>query len=120
MSGLLLDVVTIYVIHNEYKTPIVITFNEKTEPYIISSSIVVTDGDSDISFQFELFDGSFYSVNGTATDEVEYEFLNNVLTIKRDFIALKFLQQGDFVLGYAFNQGEDSVIGYLFIYKKVE
>jgi hypothetical protein len=104
---------TFYLINGSEKTPIRITITDNYLPYIISQSVVKTDGTEDINFQFELFGGSLYSVNGTKTDDVLYEMNANILTIEAEFIEDKFDSSDSFVLSYVINVEEDSVIGYL-------
>lgn len=104
---------TFYIINGDEKIPFRITITENYKPYIISQSVVTTDGTKDVKFQFELFGGSIYSVNGTKTDDVLYEVNGNILTIEAEFIEGKFASNNSFVLSYAINIEEDSVIGYL-------
>jgi hypothetical protein len=103
-----------YLINQDKKVPLAITITNKTTPYIISSSVRDTDGTKDESFQFELFTGEFFSINGAREDEVLYEVEGSILTIEADFISEKFEISESFVLSYVINVGEDSVIGYLY------
>ncbi len=107
-----------YLIHGAYKTLVEVTLNEKTEPYIISSTVIRVDGSEDVSLQFELFGGSFYSINGSEGDNVLYEINDNILTIEKEFITEKYENYISFILSYAINKDDSTVIGYLFFYEE--
>jgi hypothetical protein len=103
-----------YIVNQGSKYPLAITLTNKNVPYIISSSVRETDGSKDEMFQFELFDGTLYSVTGAKDDDILIEFSDSVLTIEAEFIADKFEDSDSFVLTYVINVGQDSVLGYLY------
>jgi hypothetical protein len=103
-----------YIVNQGSKYPLAITITNKNVPYIISSSVRETDGSKDEMFQFELFDGTLYSVTGAKDDDILIEFSDSVLTIEAEFIADKFEDSDSFVLTYVINVGQDSVLGYLY------
>jgi len=105
--------VLFYIISQNVKTPINVKVTNNLNPYIISQSVRTVDGSKDVSFQFELFGGTFFSVNGTKDDVVLYETTSSVLVVKKEFITGKFEEKDSFVLSYVINKDEDSVIGYL-------
>lgn len=102
-----------YLVSGQTKTKIEIMITEVTTPYIMSSTVINTDGEEDVLLQFELFGGVLFSINGTKTDVVLYEVDENILTIKAEFISQKFVQSSTFALSYVININENSVIGYL-------
>ena len=104
-----------YLIHDIYSTLVEINITNNLNPYIISSTNIDTSGDTDIYLQYELFGGSFYSVNGNIDDDVLYHTDNNILIIEKEFITSKFEVNDMFVLSYVINKDENSVVGYLFI-----
>lgn len=106
----------IFIVQGEYKTEIEINLTEKTDPYIITGTGIYTDGSVDIKFQLELFGGELYSVNGAAEDTVLYDFSQAVITIHKEFIAEKFLTEELFVLSFAINKDDTSVVGYMFFH----
>jgi hypothetical protein len=103
-----------YIVSQGSKYPLAITITNKNVPYIISSSVRETDGSKDEKFQFELFDGTLYSVTGAKDDDISIELSDSVLTIEAEFIADKFEDSDSFVLTYVINVGQDSVLGYLY------
>ncbi|MBI9008562.1 MAG: hypothetical protein JEZ05_00900 [Tenericutes bacterium] len=109
---------SLFVIIGPNKTEVIITVTDKTNPYIISSTGIHTDGTEDIYFQLELFGGSLYSVNGAAEDTVLYEMNGYILTIESEFIADKFITEDFFVLSFVIKKDDTSVIGYMFFYKE--
>lgn len=119
LDKLSVGVTTIYLVSDNITYPIEITLTETQIPYVISSSNVHTDGTTDIMLQFEMFEGSLYSVNGTKTDTVLYSIDENILTIDKEFITTKFSVNNQFVLSYVINLGEDSTIGYLYFILEV-
>jgi hypothetical protein len=104
-----------YVLNNDSIIPIEITIYDKDTPYIMSSSIIWTDGSEDIVLQFELFTGEVYSINGTVDDTVLWSAIDDTIIIDKDFINGKFQANSneEFSLSYVINIGNDSVIGYL-------
>jgi len=107
---------TFYLIYDSFKTAVEVTVTNNTNPYIISSTIINTSGHDDVYLQYELFGGSFYSVNGSRDDTVLYHSDSNILVIEKEFITQKFMDSDSFVLSYVINKDENSVIGYLFFY----
>jgi hypothetical protein len=103
-----------YIVSNHSKTLVEVTITDKIKPYIISSSLINTNGEEDILLQFELFNGTFFSINGAKNDVVLYETNANILTINAEFINQKFVGNSSFVLSYVINFNDDSVIGYLY------
>ncbi|PKK94803.1 MAG: hypothetical protein CVV60_04550, partial [Tenericutes bacterium HGW-Tenericutes-5] len=114
------DPFVFYLINEDKKIPIKIMITEKAKPYIISQSVITTNGNMDVFFQFELFGGEFYSINGAKDDEVLYEINDNVLTIESSFIGDKFEINNSFILSYVINKDDDSVVGYLYFNKLSE
>jgi hypothetical protein len=113
-----IGLMSFYLIHGAYKTLVEVTLNTKTEPYIISSTVIRVDGTEDVMLQFELFGGSFYSINGSEGDTVLYEINDSILTIEKEFISGKFENYESFILSYAINKDDSTVIGYLFFYEE--
>jgi len=103
-------------IFDDMQTTVKIEVSDKTEPYIISSSMISTDGKSDIVFQFELFDGSFKQVTSDEMSNSDYHIDNNYLTIDADFISMRFSDEDSFVVNYVL-EDESLVIGLIIISK---
>jgi len=104
-----------YILDNNSITPIEITIYDKDTPYIMSSSIIWTDGSEDITLQFELFGGEVYSISGATGDTVLWSSIDDTIIIEKEFIDSKFTANSneEFVLSYIINLGNNSVIGYL-------
>lgn len=114
-----LGMFSFYLIYDGYRTLVEIGMNDKTDPYIITSTVIYTSGTEDVYLQFELFNGSFYSLNGSRDDVELYHLEGSILTVEKEYIAQKF--EGDkiaFTLSYVLNKDNSSVIGYLFIYEE--
>lgn len=118
LAELELGVHSVYIASGDTLTEVEITITDKTDPYIISMSSVYTDGSKDIKFQFELFGGSVYSISGNAEDTVLYDVNDNIVTIQSSFIQGKFDSTDNFILSYALNKGDRTIIGYLFFNKE--
>jgi hypothetical protein len=110
-----LGIFSFYLIHGVYKTLVEINITDNVNPYIISSTNIDTFGNTDVYLQYELFDGSFYSINGNKDDEVLHHFNNNIMVIEKEFIASKFAVNDMFVLSSVIKKDDTSVVGYLFI-----
>jgi len=107
---------TFYLIHDNERTLVEINITNNTNPYIISSSNITTSGAVDESFQFELFEGTIYSLNGSKDDVELYSINNNILTVEKEYIAEKFSRNVEFVLSYVLNKDDNSVVGYIFFH----
>lgn len=107
-----------YIIYGGFKTLIEINIEDITDPYLISSARITTDGSEEIQFQFDLFGAELASVNGNEDDIVLYEVNNDILVIEQSFIASKFATQDTIILSYKIQDQDDSIIGYLFINKE--
>ena len=105
--------VKFYLAIGNYRALVVIEVTEKVVPYIISSSIKVTDGEVDSLFQFELFDGSFEQISGNDFNESDYEVNENILTIKSEYIKNQYLSDNhSFMINYAL-ETDQLVIGFI-------
>ena len=112
------DVVSFTLEFGNYRTLVVIGVSLKEVPFIISSSIIVTDGEVDEMFQFELFDGSFKQLSGNNFDESDYEINDNILTIKSEYIKNQyFINNYHFMINYAL-ETDELVIGFISFYKE--
>ena len=88
------------------------------KPYIISSSEVNSDFSTDIIFLYELFEGSIKSVTGNDITADDYSIDGGVLTVDIDYVRNKFETEPErttLILSYTLEQGENIVLGYLFI-----
>ncbi|MFW6272588.1 MAG: hypothetical protein ACOC2U_02260 [bacterium] len=106
------EVVEFYLYFDNYKSLISITLNEKDQPYIISSSVVHTDGESDLVFQFELFDGIIKQVNGNELSESDYLINDNLLTIESLYINDQFNDSDSFSIDYVLEE-DGLVLGFI-------
>ena len=91
---------------------------ETDKPYLITSSEISTDFTIDLTFTFELFEGSFTGLSGNEVTVEDYTFEGNTLTIDKDYVAFMFNldpERETLILGYTLEQGDNIVIGYLFI-----
>jgi hypothetical protein len=112
------DEVRFTLVYGNFQSLVVIEVTEKTVPYIISSSIKVTDGEADSLFQFELFDGSFKQISGNDFDESDYEINENILAIKSEYIKNQyFINNHSFMINYAL-ETDELVIGFISFYKE--
>lgn len=110
-----LGLYTFYLIYDSYITPIEITVTDSLTPYIITSTNIFTSGLEDVHLQIELFDYTFYSLNGSRDDIVLYDITNNILTIESEYISMKFESNSVFVLSYVFTKDDQNHIGYIFV-----
>lgn len=110
------DKVVFYLYSDNQKYKIQVTINNKTEPYLISSSMVYTEGNHDIMFQFELFGGIIKQISGNQLDEKDYLIEDNLLTITQNYIQNKFESDDQASFTYAL-EDEHIVMGFLMIYE---
>ncbi len=101
-----------FLIADAMKHRVSVGIHDKQVPYIISSSVVHTDGAGDERFQFELFGGSFQQISGTDLTSDDYHMDGHVLTIDADYIAGRFAETARFSINYALS-GDELVIGYI-------
>ncbi|MCF7924726.1 MAG: hypothetical protein K9L64_06470 [Candidatus Izimaplasma sp.] len=101
--------IVFYLYYGNIKSKIHITMSEKSVPYIISSTIVYTNGEEDVSLQFELFTGDFRQVSGTGLETEDYNIENNILTIKASYIDSRFQTSDNFSINYALETDEIAV-----------
>ena len=112
------DVVRFKLFFGNYQTLVVIGVSVKTVPYIISSSIKVTEGEVDSLFQFELYDGSFKQISGNDLEESDYEINENLLIIKSEYIKNQYFNNNyNFMVNYAL-ETDEIVIGFISFYKE--
>lgn len=110
------EYVSFYLEFDYQRTLIQIVLNNKEIPYIISSTIVKTDGNSNLLFQFELFDGFIRQISSTDMEESDYEILENILTINQPYISEMFISNDNFLINYVLEDNQ-LVIGFMTIEK---
>jgi hypothetical protein len=98
------------------KYQITITLNDKTVPYIISSSKITVDGSNDIIFQFELFEGSFRQIGSTGITDDDYEINEQLLTIDQVFLETRFEEVDRISINYAIDD-VSIIVGVIMIYQ---
>jgi hypothetical protein len=108
------EIVEFYLEFNNQRTLVKITKSAKEVPYIISSTLVETDGTKDLSFQFELFSGSVKQISATDMTEEDYEIEGNILTINKEYIASMLETKDEFIINYAL-ETDQLVIGFISI-----
>lgn len=108
------EIVEFYLESENLRTLVKITKSDKEVPYIISSTLVVADGTKDLSFQFELFGGNVKQISATNMTEDYYEVVGNILTINKEYIALMFETEDEFIVNYAL-ETDQLVIGFISI-----
>lgn len=99
-----------------YLTTLVLSETQK--PKLTSNPSVIYEG-SDVTFEFELYTGSFRGVYTNPTlEEGDYSFTNGVLTINKSYIDAVVLNEPDrkqIFFQYELTNNEVTVIGYLTI-----
>jgi hypothetical protein len=103
-----------YLEFNHQRTLVQITMNNKTIPYIISSTVVKTAGEDNLVFQFELFDGFIRQVSANDMIESDYSIENNLLTIYSEYVASMLMDENNFIINYVL-EDEQLVIGFISI-----
>ncbi len=94
-----------------------LTKTTEERPYVFTESLVQTNFHHDVTFGFELFNFKFNELTGHGITTDDYEFKNNILTIKQSFITKVF--KSDFSkneLTFTYKIG-DSYVGYIKISK---
>ncbi|PKK98980.1 MAG: hypothetical protein CVV57_04010 [Tenericutes bacterium HGW-Tenericutes-2] len=95
---------------------------DTSRPYMISKSTIESDFTSNHTFTFELFGGEIKSVSGNNIKTSDYSISGNQLTIKKGFIENAYSNNESMeslILGYTLEVGTHTVIGYIFISKKI-
>jgi hypothetical protein len=106
-----------YLEFNDQRTLVQISFNEKEIPYIISSSVVYTDGNENLLFQFELFEGIIKQVNANGMASTDYLITDNALVIMSDYVNQMFVENDEFIISYTL-EDESLVIGMISVNKE--
>lgn len=106
------SVVEFYLVFNNQKTLVIITKSEKQIPYIISSTLVETDGSTDLHFQFELFSGNIKQISADGLSEEDFVIQGNVVIINKDYIALSLETKTEFIINYVL-ETDEIVIGFI-------
>lgn len=90
---------------------------ELTQPVIISNPIANYVMQKDMTWLFEMFNGSFLGVTGHNIEASDYQFEDGVLTLYASFLDLKIETfDGDTIIfSYQLKDGDHIIIGYLFI-----
>ncbi|HBY65430.1 MAG TPA: hypothetical protein DEG42_03455 [Acholeplasmataceae bacterium] len=107
---------TILTLQGFYIIDINIITTEK--PYLINSSEVFTDFTKNLILTFELFDGFIGTLSGNDITTDDYTIDGNTIVIDIDYVEAKFIadeERTTLILVYTLEQGDDIVIGYLFI-----
>jgi hypothetical protein len=105
-----------YLEFDNQRTLVQISLNEKQVPYIISSSVVYTDGSENLLFQFELFDGIIKQVNANDMSSTDYLITDNALVIMSDYVNEMFVENNEFIISYTL-EDESLVIGMISVNK---
>lgn len=108
------DVVEFYLVFNNQRTMVVVTKSDKEIPYIISSTLVVTNGSLDLSFQFELFGGNIKQISANGLTEDDYEIVGNMLVVSKEYVAEMLESEVEFIINYAL-ETDQLVIGFISI-----
>jgi len=106
-----------YLEFNDQRTLVQISFNEKEIPYIISSSVVYTDGNENLLFRFELFEGIIKQVNANGMASTDYLITDNALVIMSDYVNQMFVENDEFIISYTL-EDESLVIGMISVNKE--
>jgi hypothetical protein len=106
-----------YLEFNNQRTLVQIAFNDKEIPYIISSSVVYTDGNENLLFQFELFGGIIKQVNANGMASTDYLITDNALVIMSDYVSRMFVENDEFIISYTL-EDESLVIGMISVNKE--
>ena len=112
------ETVEFYLVFNNYKTLVSISVSDNENPYIISSSSVYTDGESDLVFQFELFDGTVKQIDANNLTEEDFTIDGNLVTINASYVSESFLSNDKFLINFALEK-VDIVIGFIMVNKEV-
>lgn len=110
------DQVIFYLYSGQEKFQITITLNDKTVPYIISSSRITVDGSNDLVFQFELFEGAFRQIGSSGITEDDYEINQQFLIIHQTFLETKFEEVDRISINYAIDD-VSIIVGVIMIYQ---
>lgn len=108
------DIVEFYLVFNQQRTKVTITLNEKQIPFIISSSVVYTNGEENLVFQFELFDGFIRQIDGELLTQLQYSITDNILTISKTYVSLVFQNKNQFLINYVL-EADQLVVGFISI-----
>lgn len=108
------DYVEFNMVFDQKITLVQVALNDKTDPYIISSTSVSTDGSIDLVFQFELFNGIINQVSSTHMTESDYLIEDNILTVYSGFISDELANESSFMVSYALYM-DGYVIGFISI-----
>ncbi|MFH5882077.1 fibronectin type III domain-containing protein [Liberiplasma polymorphum] len=103
---------------SEGRVEVMLNVLDERKPYMTSKNTVTYTGE-DLTFEFELFGGSFGQLSGLTISSEDYTFENNQLTISAAFIeSIKSEdpERSTIILSYDLNNEESSVIGFIFIY----
>jgi hypothetical protein len=106
-----------YLEFDNQRTLVQISLNEKQVPYIISSSVVYTDGNENLLFQFELFGGIIKQVNANDMTSTDYLITDNALVIMSDYVSDMFIENDDFIISYSL-EDDSLVIGMISVNKE--
>ena len=109
---------TIQLLTPEGRVEIMLNVLDEQKPYMTSSNTVTYQGDS-LSFEFELFGGSFGKLSGLNITTDDYHFDGNTLTISSDFIDSIIADEPErttIILSYDLSLDDLTVIGFVFIY----
>jgi len=109
------DIIILFLYSDEYKFTIKISINEKTIPYLISSSKVYTNGLEDIVIQFELFDGYIKQITGDNLTADYYLIQDNLLIMEKEFIVESFSDNSEISLTYVL-EDKETIFGFIVIY----
>jgi hypothetical protein len=105
-----------YLEFENQRTLVQISLNDKQVPYIISSSVVYTDGNENLLFQFELFGGIIKQVNANGMTSTDYLISDNALVIMSDYVSDMFVENNEFIISYTL-EDETLVIGMISVNK---
>ncbi|MFO7970050.1 MAG: hypothetical protein R6U15_08095 [Candidatus Izemoplasmatales bacterium] len=113
------DNIHLYLYYGNKKSEVIINVSEKVAPYIISSTLVYTNGEEDIKLQFELFTGDFRQISGEDLESEDYSIEDNILTIYASYIDSRFQTETDFTINYAL-ETDEIAFGLIIFNKEIE
>jgi hypothetical protein len=96
-----------------------VTIIDDREPYLLSSSSIIYNGD-DIIIEFEVYNALLQDLSGNSITTNDFQKTKNAITINHQYIDMKFKEEGreTLILSYTISSELLEISGWIFIKKK--